>query len=133
MKMRSRCNNPNVPAFPNYGGRGIKVCARWDDFPNFLADMGEPPPGMSIDKIDNNRGYSPENCRWLSMADQNRNCRDNVYLTVRGETKCLSEWARSSGISQQTLSRRMAKGWTPETIISTPPALTGRRFKPGHR
>lgn len=118
--MRSRCHNRNVPDFVRYGGRGIRVCERWDAFENFLADMGEPPKGMTLDRIDVNGDYTPDNCRWLSRAGQNRNKRVNVFLTVGDRTHCTSDWARITGISQQTIRRRMLKGWTPERIISTP-------------
>lgn len=81
LAMRGRCNNPADPGYDLYGGRGIKVCDRWNtDFALFLADMGERPPGMSIDRIDNERGYEPANCRWADAVTQRRNRRD--YLSV---------------------------------------------------
>jgi hypothetical protein len=71
--MRGRCNNPNHPRYADYGGRGIQVCERWSLFINFLADMGEPPEGASIDRIDNNGNYEPGNCRWVTPSAQNTN------------------------------------------------------------
>jgi hypothetical protein len=73
--MRQRCENPNAENYPYYGGRGIAVCERWQKFENFLADMGEKPDGLSIDRIDNSKGYEPGNCRWTTSSEQNRNRR----------------------------------------------------------
>ena len=71
--MRDRCLNPNNPFYKYYGGRGITICARWDNFANFVTDMGDRPEGMTLDRIDNDKGYSPENCRWTTKSQQQQN------------------------------------------------------------
>jgi hypothetical protein len=90
--LKSRICNPNDYSYKSYGGRGIKLCARWYDYSNFFADMGERPSGCSIDRIDVNGDYTPENCRWATNKVQQRNRRDNVYITYDGKRKTIAEW-----------------------------------------
>jgi DNA-directed RNA polymerase sigma subunit (sigma70/sigma32) len=88
----------------NYGGRGIKVTERWRDFTNFLADMGEIPPGKSLDRIDNNGHYEPGNCRWATPLEQSSNQRTNCFLISQaGERKTMAEWAKTLGLSRQRI------------------------------
>lgn len=109
--MLQRCCNPNHKSFEYYGGRGIQVCKRWHAFENFLADMGEVPPGMSLDRVDVNRGYEPGNCRWATAKEQGRNRRNNRLIAHHGETRPLSEWAELHGISRKLLRDRLEQGW----------------------
>lgn len=95
--MRQRCLNPRNPDYPKYGGRGISVCPEWTSFRGFLADMGEPGPGLSLDRIDNDRGYGPDNCRWATKTDQLRNRRNNVLVEFEGETLTLAAVADRVG------------------------------------
>lgn len=108
--MRQRCNTPTNKAYKNYGAIGVKVCKRWDKFENFRADMGERPPGRSLDRYPNNKGdYKPSNCRWATPQEQARNMRVNRLLTKGGVTACLSEWAEILGVDPSTLHERIAK------------------------
>lgn len=110
--MLSRCLNPNAINFDIYGGRGITVCREWaTSFLNFYNDVGpRPSPNHSIDRIDNNKGYFPENVRWSTKMEQQQNLRKNVFITFNGQTHCLREWQRITGISHSTLRNRLAKG-----------------------
>lgn len=120
--MRSRCNNPNVPCYSRYGGRGIVVCERWNtDFIYFLEDMGEAPDGMSIDRIDNDKGYCPENCRWATTKEQSRNTRQNRFIEFNGKTQTLVDWSEELNIPYARLSRRLnALGWDDQKALTTP-------------
>lgn len=118
--MRSRCRNQNTPAYSIYGARGITVCERWNNsFDNFIEDMGEPPDGYSIDRIDNDGDYTPENCRWANRIEQARNKSNNRRLTLNGETRLLIEWAEQLGIDQSSLRERLDK-WPLEAALTTP-------------
>jgi len=110
--MRERCNNPNCKDWPRYGGRGITVCERWNDFANFMADMGRPPRlGAQLDRIDNDRGYEPGNVQWLVGDDvgyrQQLNSRTRmVWVEVDGVILSWRAWANALGVSHQALSYR---------------------------
>lgn len=120
--MKSRCLNPNNAQYHNYGGRGITVCERWrQSFEAFCEDMGPRPPGTSIDRINNDLGYSPENCRWATPAVQRRNQRTSHYLEFDGKRMVLQDWADYIGISRATLDHRInLLGWSVERALTTP-------------
>jgi len=117
--MKSRCYQANDPYFHRYGGRGIKVCERWRvDYPAFLEDMGERPIGMTLDRIDNDGDYEPENCRWSDAKQQALGRSDTIHLTVYGQTLCQSDWARLCGRHVSWLSGVRARtGRKPEDVI----------------
>lgn len=117
--MRDRCSNPKHKWFKNYGGRGIRVCDRWQKFENFLADMGERPKGKFIDRIRNPEGYQPGNCRWVTRSEQMRNTRVNKVFTVRGITACLAELCETFGVQYARVYRRIRKGMSVEDAIFT--------------
>ncbi len=125
--MRARCEKPKTKQFADYGGRGIRVCERWLVFENFLADMGEPPPGMTIERRDNNAGYSPENCRWATRREQQNNRRDNRLLTFDGRTQTLTCWAKQFGIDGRALAKRLARGWPIGEALQLPPSRSNPR------
>lgn len=118
MGMRRRCEDRDNPAYPDYGGRGITVCARWQAFEAFAADMGECPPGMTLERIENGRGYEPGNCAWRTPRDQSRNKRNNVLLTLGDTTKCLADWAAGLGVSPETIKGRLRRGWALSRALS---------------
>jgi hypothetical protein len=127
--MIQRCGNPKCRAYPDYGGRGIKVCEQWaNSFPNFYADMGPRPSALhTIERIENSLGYEPGNVEWRTMKDQQRNKRDNYFLTVNGERKLGVEWAEQVGLKWSTIRSRIALGWTSEEAVLTPIQRQGSR------
>jgi hypothetical protein len=119
--IRERCYRKSHKAYRYYGGRGIKVCDQWlHCFENFLADMGECPPGLTIERNNSNGDYEPGNCRWATRKDQNRNTKRNTFIQLRGEKKCISEWAEITGISKTVIRWRIYNGWSPERALTTP-------------
>ena len=105
--MKYRCDNPRLREYPNYGGRGITYDDRWKDFFTFLDDMGERPEGMTLDRIDNNLGYSKENCRWATKKQQQWNRRKTIQVPDGGETVSLAEYARRKRIDPRTAKKRL--------------------------
>lgn len=126
--MVMRCTNPKRPDYQYYGGRGIKVCARWrDSFGAFLTDMGErPSAGHSIDRIDNAKDYSPANCRWATKDQQMQNTRGTRLITFKGETMGLAAWARRIGMNTSSLRDRLIS-WSVEDALTRPAKKDHRR------
>jgi hypothetical protein len=125
--MNSRCTNPNLKEYPNYGGRGIKVCERWKSFENFIADMGVRPDGYSIDRINNDGDYEPSNCRWATTKQQLNNRRNSRILELNGERKTVAEWADHLGVKYDLIRNRVDRyGWSIERALTTP----AKTFKP---
>lgn len=116
-----RCENPASQAYKNYGARGVTVCERWATFEAFIFDMGpRPSPGHSLDRIDNAKGYSPENCRWVVSKVQNRNRRGNAHVTFEGKTLPISEWAEIGGFTDAVFRQRLIAGWSMEEALNIP-------------
>src|ERR1700678_1956729 len=128
--MKSRCLNESHRAFPDYGGRGITVCERWvNSFENFLADMGECPPSLTLDRIQNAGNYEPGNCRWASRREQQRNMRSNRRLTYNGRTMCAADWAIELGMSDKTFRWRLANWGQTEKLFTEPLEFRRKRFE----
>lgn len=128
--IKFRCDNPNAESYHNYGGRGIKVCPEWsgeDGYVNFREwsyangyDPNAPKKNMSIDRIDNDGDYSPDNCRWTDTKTQANNRRSNHRITIDGVTHTISEWADIVGIDQRLISSRIYNGWSEEDAVMRP-------------
>lgn len=120
-EMVQRCTNPRNKRFKDYGERGINICGSWLKFQNFYSDMGErPSDNHSIDRKNNNQGYSKDNCRWSTPKEQQRNMRSNIYIASQGKTMCLSEWSEYLGINRSTLRYRLESGWSINRALSAP-------------
>jgi len=120
IQMRKRCKNKKNKSYKNYGARGISVCKRWDKFENFYTDMGDKPKGLTLERIDNNKGYSPDNCKWATRKEQANNSRHNVIINYKGQRLTMAQWAREIGIKCSTLSRRIQRHWPIEKALTQP-------------
>ena len=130
-QMWDRCTNPNdVSHWKDYGGRGIKVCERWEKFEDFFADMGPRPADHTLDRKDTNGDYTPENCRWATRLQQERNKRCSKLVTFNGVTKCVSEWAELYGITTSRLWHRLfgqKTPWSIEEALTIAPLPRGKK------
>lgn len=121
-KILSRCGRKRDPRYTYYGGRGIFVCKRWKKFENFFSDMGHPPSSKhSIERIDNNGPYSPNNCKWATKSEQVRNRRVTRWITFNKKRMCLKAWEEETGIDSSLIRYRLAKGWSTKDALTTRP------------
>lgn len=121
--MHNRCYNKNNPHYKNYGFRGILVAKEWHDFKSFYDHIGDAPSReYTLDRIDNSRGYEPGNVRWAKRHAQSRNKRDNVWVEINGQTKCLYDWCDLHKISAASVYRRLSKGEDMVSAITRPKA-----------
>ena len=116
--MRARCRCKTNSSYHRYGGRGITVCQEWSSFERFLEDMGQAPLGCSLDRTNNDKNYSKENCRWATPIQQSQNTRKIRSITFNGKTHCLREWARRIGIWDNALRARLKHGWPLERALA---------------
>lgn len=126
--MRRRCYDKKAREWKWYGARGIRVCSRWKDFKNFLKDMGNAPPGMELERCNNNRGYSPGNCRWATRKEQCRNTRANKFIVYGGEKICVSALIEKLGLHGQTFRNRLRYGWSVKEAVEVPIQKKNRNY-----
>ena len=126
--VKARCLNKKSPLYPRYGARGVRLCKRWLKFENFLGDMGpRPSRAYSIDRINNNKGYYPSNCRWATSKEQARNRTCNHKIRLAGRTQTIAAWSEELGIKACTISQRIwNRGWTPQEALSIPVRRKGQ-------
>lgn len=118
--MLQRCYNPNDSFYTDYGGRDIGVCEQWrHSFENFIDDMGDKPgPKYSLDRINGNADYSPDNCRWADARTQAQNRRTVIWIEHNGEWHCIAEWSRITGVNRRTIAQRYYKGWRGNALLA---------------
>lgn len=125
-EMHARCHRTTHRLYSEYGGRGIAVDPRWSDFERFLKDMGPRPAGMTLERVDNNGGYTPSNCVWASRAQQIRNTRRTILIEIDGRQQCLKDWCDEFGVKPSTVSWRVrCCGMTYEQALKSGPMLRG--------
>jgi len=122
--MINRCGNENSPNYKNYGARGITVCNSWNDFNQFYKDMGDPPAGLSLERVDNEKHYSKDNCIWATRSQQANNKRTSIKITYNGKTQTVSNWCHELNIKRGYVYDRIAAGWDRIKALTTPPRKT---------
>jgi len=128
--MIGRCHKPGHYGYSKYGHKGIKVCDRWHKYVNFVADVGEKPEGMTLDRIDGTGNYEPSNCRWATLQQQANNRSNTRFLTINGEKVALADAARAAGLTQKLVLTRIAVlGWSDEEAVSKPASFKARDGK----
>ena len=129
--MMGRCSNPNNKDYKHYGERGITVCDDWKKPEKFFewAFLNGYQVGLTLDRIDTNKGYYPDNCRWISNAEQQRNKRNNRIIEYNGEKHCVAEWAEITGINKRTITSRLRYGWSLDEIFTIPPTHKNSRIR----
>jgi len=129
--MIMRCHNPNSTAYAHYGGRGISVCEEWREYLPFAewAKSNGYHEGLTIDRIDANGDYCPENCRWATFKEQANNKTNNRYITYLGETKTMSQWSEIVGVDPGTIAFRLDNGWSVEKALTTTPQHTDITYR----
>lgn len=125
--IKDRCFNPNCAAYHRYGGRGVTMCDRWrTSYADFVADIGEQPEGMTLDRIDNNGNYEPNNVRWVTRKEQANNRSTNVFVTYQGETKTLMQWAEHLGWEYGLIASRWKSGVRGDDLFASPQYERGK-------
>lgn len=132
--MKQRCLDRGCRAYRSYGGRGITVSKEWlDSFEAFYRDMGPRPSGLSLDRIDNERGYSKENCRWATKKEQQRNTRANIFVMAWSRRIPLAEACEQSSLPSSVIRARLKLGWTPEDALTRPISRANNGVKGSER
>ena len=134
--MLARCYNPKARGYERYGGRGVEVCEEWRKDRHIFFDWAFSngyEDGLTLDRIDNFKGYSPDNCRWATRKQQANNRRSNHIICINGESHTITEWAEIKGIKVETLKTRLHKGWSEEKAVLTPTLPLGSWCKKGAR
>lgn len=119
--MHYRCYRKDDKEYARYGGKGITVCQRWFKFENFLADMGERPEGLTLERKENDKGYNLDNCRWATRLEQTLNRSNTVWVEIGGRRQCAADWCKEFGLKITTVSHRVKLfGWSWEKALTTP-------------